>query len=267
MTIARQSLIFLALLNCGFVLRAAETVASPTIHMVGDSTMANRTRLDEPERGWGQLFPEFVIAPATVKNHALNGRSSKSFIDEGHWVKVSDSLKPGDWVIIQFGHNDQKSARPELYTDPKEGYRDNLRRFITETRARSAHPIIATSVVRRHWDKKGEFFDTLGGYPQAAREVAKEEEVALLDLHKLTFELESDAGVEGSKRFHFKGDDSHYSEAGARAVAALAADEVRRLKLPLTRWIRKKIAKSSRSSAASSKEQETVKPKSYSNAK
>ncbi|MEQ8847663.1 rhamnogalacturonan acetylesterase [Botrimarina sp.] len=219
------------------VLRAAEPAAAPTIHLIGDSTMSDKPDRDGPERGWGQLLPEFVVAPAEVANHARNGRSSRSFIDEGRWSTVRDALRPGDWLIIQFGHNDQK-AGTERYADPSGAYRDNLRRFVRGARAASARPVIATPVVRRRWSDSGGFEDTLGDYPAAARAVAAEERVPLLDLHKLTRQMESEAGVEGSKRFHFPGDDTHYSEEGARQVAALAAAEVQRLRLPLARWLR-----------------------------
>ncbi len=211
---------------------------APTIHMIGDSTMADKPRLDLPERGWGQLFPEFVMPPAKVDNHALNGRSSKSFINEKRWETVLASLKPGDWLIIQFGHNDQKADKPGTYAAADGEYRDNLRRFVRETREKSAFPIIATPVVRRKWDADGKFIDTLGKYPAAARAVSEEEKVPLLELHDLTLKMESGAGVEGSMRLHFKGDDTHFSETGAREVSALAAAEIHRLRLPLARWIR-----------------------------
>lgn len=197
-----------------------------------------QTQAGFPERGWGQLFPEFVIPPAKVDNHAQNGRSSKSFIREKRWEKVLASLKPGDWVIIQFGHNDQKADKSGTYAAADGEYRDNLRRFVRETREKSAFPIIATSVVRRRWDADWKFTDTLGEYPAAARAVAEEEKVPLLELHDLTLHMETDAGVEGSKKFHFKGDDTHFSETGARGVSALAAAEIHRLKLPLARWVR-----------------------------
>lgn len=218
--------------------RAEDGNAAPTIHMIGDSTMANQARLDLPERGWGQLFSQFVIAPAKLDNRALNGCSSKSFIAEHQWDKLLASLKPGDWVIMQFGHNDQKADQPGVFADAKEAYRDNLRRFVRETRAKSAFPVIATPVVRRRWDAQGGFVDTLGDYPAAARAVAEEEKVPLLELHDLTLKMESQAGPEGSKRFHFTGDDTHFSETGAREVSELAAAEIHRLKLPLARWIR-----------------------------
>ncbi len=228
-------LITLSLCHC---LVAAEE--APTIHMIGDSTMADKPRMDYPERGWGQLFREFVIAPATVNNQARNGRSTKSFIIEHLWDKTLASIKPGDWVIIQFGHNDQKVENAQVYTDPHGAYCDNLRRFVRETRAKSAHPVIATSVVRRKWDENGVFQDTLGDYPAAARALADEENVPLLELHDLTFKMESEAGADGSKGFHFSKDDTHFSETGARAVAALAVSEIRRLKLPLAQWVHDK---------------------------
>lgn len=211
---------------------------APTIHLIGDSTMSDKPRLDLPERGWGQLFPEFVIPPAKVDNHAANGRSSKTFIREKRWEKTLAVLKPGDWLIIQFGHNDQKADKPGTYAAADGEYRDHLRRFVRESREKAAFPIIATPVVRRRWDADGKFMDTLGAYPAAARAVAEEEKVPLLELHDLTMKMEFAAGVEGSLRFHFTGDDTHFSETGARRVAALAAAEIHRLELPLARWIR-----------------------------
>lgn len=209
---------------------------APTLYLIGDSTMANKANPDFPERGWGQLFARFIIPPAKLDNHALNGRSTKSFIREKHWSKVLHSLQPGDWVIIQFGHNDQKADKPKQYAAANGDYRDNLRRFITETRAKHAHPLIATPVVRRRW-QDGSLVDTLGDYPAAARAVATEEQVPWLELHDLTIAMESGAGVEGSAKFHFTGDDTHYSETGALEVSKLAAAEIHRLKLPLMKWI------------------------------
>lgn len=211
---------------------------APSIYLIGDSTMADKPRADLPERGWGQLFPEVVLAPAKVENRALNGRSTRSFIAERRWQQVVESLKPGDWVIIQFGHNDQKADNPKVHAAADTDYRANLRKFVTEARSKSAHPVIATPVVRRRWSRDGVFTDTLGDYPAAARAVAADERVPLLELHDLTMTMEAEAGEEGSKRYHFAGDDSHFSEFGARAVSALAASEIHRLNLPLAHWIR-----------------------------
>src|SRR3954467_3139133 len=128
--------------------------AAPRVFMIGDSTMANKP-LDLPERGWGMALGKFFVDPAMVQNHAMNGRSTKSFIDEGRWEKVMGELHAGDFVIIQFAHNDEKKEDPKRYADPATTFRDNLRKFIREARARNATPILATPVCRRKFDASG----------------------------------------------------------------------------------------------------------------
>ena len=222
----------------------------PTIHLVGDSTMSDKPKLELPERGWGQLFREQVARTARVENHAVNGRSTKSFIDEGRWQKVVDSLKPGDWVIIQFGHNDQKSADTKRFTKPNDEYRENLARFVREVRAGDAYPILATPVVRRKWTADGKLVDTHGEYPDVVRALAAQEKVPLIDLEKLTATLELKYGPTDSRKLHLwfepgehhllpngLSDDTHYSELGARQVAELAKSELIRLELPLTQHL------------------------------
>jgi DNA sulfur modification protein DndE len=228
----------------------AATEPAPRLYLIGDSTMADKP-LDLPERGWGQALPQFFIDPAMVHNHAVNGRSSKSFIDEGRWQKVLDELTPGDFVIIQFGHNDEKSEDPKRYTDPATSYPDNLRRFVREARAKQAFPILATSVSRRKFDAQGRLVDTHGAYPAATRQVARELDVPLLDLQPATAKMIEQAGVEGSKKFFMwippgqyeklpKGsqDDTHFVELGATRVAALAVEQIRAARLPLARWLK-----------------------------
>ncbi len=225
--------------------------AAPTLFLVGDSTMADKRDLLHPERGWGQLLPEIVLPPARVDNHAQNGRSTKSFIDEGRWDTVLSRLQPDDWVIIQFGHNDQKADKPAVHAPARGAYRDHLLRFIADTRARGAHPVLATSVARRKWNDAGTaLLPTHGEYPAVVREIATETGVPLLDLEPLTTALTESYGVEGSKRLHLwftpgehpaitqeLQDNTHYSALGARRVAALAADEIKRLGLPFAAWL------------------------------
>jgi lysophospholipase L1-like esterase len=231
---------------------AAEPAAAPKLRLIGDSTMADKpTDPPNPEHGWGQMLPAFFRDPAMVVNHAVNGRSTKSFIDEGRWQQVLDVLHPGDYVLIQFGHNDEKSADPLRYTDPHGAYQDNLRRFIRETRARGATPLLATPVVRRKWDANGKLVDTHGEYPDAMRSVAREENVPLLELQRLTAEVVEKEGMDGSKKIYLwippgvyrrlpdgREDDTHFSAEGATAVATLAVQEMRRLDLPLVRWLK-----------------------------
>lgn len=230
----------------------AGSVVPPKLYLVGDSTMADKpVDPPNPEHGWGQMLPRFFRDPAVIQNHAMNGRSSKSFIDEGRWQKVSEALRPGDFVIIQFGHNDQKSEDPKRYAAADGAYRENLLHFIREARARGATPFLATSVARRRWDEKGRLVDTLGAYPEAMRAVATQEKVPLLELNRLTAELEQAHGPEGSKKLHLwvaagvyarkpEGyrDDTHFSAYGATAVATLAVREMIRLGLPPADWLK-----------------------------
>ncbi len=109
----------------------------PTLFLAGDSTMADKPNLAHPERGWGQLFRELVLPPLRFENRAVNGRSTKSFRDEGRWDAIVEALLPGDWVVIQFGHNDEKAADPARFTEPEGEFRANLERFVRETRARA----------------------------------------------------------------------------------------------------------------------------------
>jgi lysophospholipase L1-like esterase len=239
---------------CPFVfLLAASVLAasadSPQVHLAGDSTLANKRREPpNPEYGWGEALPRFFRDPGCVINYALNGRSTKSFIDEGHWERLRGALRPGDWVIVQFGHNDQKSADPKRHAPARTDFAANLRRFVADVRAAGAHPILATPVARRKWNAAGDaLVDTHDDYPAAVREVSVAEGVPLLELHDLTRQLEEAHGVEGSKRLHLwipageyalkpEGwkDDTHFSRYGADRVAALAVQEMLRLQLPLT---------------------------------
>jgi lysophospholipase L1-like esterase len=214
------------------------------IFIIGDSTMADKDPKAEPERGWGQALQSVFNDSAKVSNHAVNGRSSKSFIDEGRWQAVLDSMQAGDYVIIQFGHNDEKtdSAR---HTDPFTTYKSNLERFIKDARAKNAFPILCTPIVRRKFDDKGILTDTHGDYPDAVRQAAKEMKVPLLDLQLKTKKLVSELGTEKSKALFLYAaagaypnrpggvqDDTHLNPEGAMAVARMAAEEMKSLKLP-----------------------------------
>ncbi len=248
---ARLSLF--AVLATAFAVRADDVAArAPRIHIAGDSTAADKeTSPPNPERGWGQALPQYLLEPGMVINHAQNGRSTKSFIAEGRWQRLVDALQPGDWVIIQFGHNDEKSQDPARYTAPRGEYTDNLRRFLADVRARDGHPILCTSVARRKWDEHGALVETHGDYPDAVRALAQAEGVPLFDMLALTRALEEGHGVEGSKRLHLwiaagtyerkpEGwqDDTHYSAYGANRAAALVIQEILRQELPLQAWVR-----------------------------
>jgi len=220
------------------------------VWMIGDSTMANKNPDKAPETGWGMVMNEFVTGEATVHNHAVNGSSSKSFLDEGRWTAVYDSIQPGDYVIIQFGHNDEKPSE-KLHTDPSTSYRQLLKKYITETRAKGANPIICSSIVRRHFDGKGKLKDTQGAYINAAREIALETKTPYIDMEAKTRKLVAKLGPEKSKSIYLyckQGefpnrkngvqDSTHLNAFGARQVAGLFVKEVKKQKLKLSTYLR-----------------------------
>lgn len=231
--------------------RAEEPTPGPTLFLVGDSTMADKTDLAHPERGWGQLFRQLVRPELRIENRALNGRSTKSFRDEGHWDDLLRSITAGDWVLIQFGHNDEKASDPRRFTEPEREFRANLERFVRETRARGGHPILATPIVRRRFDEAGLFTDSHGDYPRSVRAVAAAEGVPLLEMEGTTRELVQSYGGDSSRSLylHFEPgrhrelpaglhDDTHLSELGARQVAELVAGEMARAGLPLVLYLK-----------------------------
>lgn len=242
-----------AVLVC-LVGRLQASEPSTRLHMIGDSTMADKPVWPaQPERGWGQLLPIYFKDPAAVVNYAMNGRSTKSFIDEGRWETVRKALRPGDWLIVEFGHNDEKKEKPAVYAAADTTFRENLRRFIREARDARANPILATPIARRKFDAAGKPVDTHGDYPAAVRAVAVEEKVPLLELTTLSAEMLAGYGPERSKQLYLwiqsgeyaslpKGreDDTHLSAVGASRIAELAIGEFQRLGLPLADWVKSK---------------------------
>lgn len=228
-----------------------------TIFMVGDSTMANKDISgDKQERGWGMMLMNYFDDNIIVDNHAVNGRSSKSFIDEGRWKKVLDKIMPGDYVIIQFGHNDEKKDSLR-HTEPGTTFDDTLRKYVRETREKGGIPVLMNSVVRRNFSdsktavedddlrdnssknlKDGNvLIDTHGEYLISPYRVAKQMNVIFIDANKITHDLEQGLGVDGSKKLHMifapgetpslpngRQDNTHYNIYGANVVASLLTD-------------------------------------------
>ncbi len=223
-----------------------------TVFVIGDSTAANKDlSKGSPERGWGMMLQNcFDSTFVRVDNHAVNGRSSKSFINEKRWDKVLSLLKPGDYVIIQFGHNDEK-PKADRHTDPGSTFDYNLAKFVRETREKGGIPVLMNSVVRRNWqpateadkaagkrtDKGLVLTDTHGLYIVAPRDVAQRMNVHFVDANRITHQMEDSLGVDGSKKLHMnfapgehplfpdgKEDNTHYTAYGAQMVADRLAD-------------------------------------------
>ena len=237
-------LLLLITLNC--------FAQKPTIYGIGDSTMANKTKPEEnPERGWGQMLPLFFNDNITIDNRAVNGRSTRSFIAEKRWDDILKTLKKGDYVFIQFGHNDQKEKDSTRYTNPHTAYRHNLIRFVEETRAKGATPILFSSIVRRNFNEKGVLISTHGEYTMEVRLVAQEYNVPFIDMEYYTELLEQLYGPEKSKQLHLhfkageipyykedKADDTHLGVKGATEVAKIAVEELKKTKLDIVKYIK-----------------------------
>lgn len=223
-----------------------------TLFLIGDSTMSNKDNPDKnPEHGWGQVLPQYFTSEIEIQNHAMNGRSSKSFRTEGRWEKVEKQLKKGDFVVIQFGHNDQKLKDSTKFTNPYTQYRANLERYVRETRAKGAIPVLMTSIVRRNFNEHGVLLDTHSNYPLVVRLVADDLKVAFVDMQLLTEQMEISYGPEKSKLLHLhfkegendyypkgKTDDTHLSKLGAETVAQLALKSLKPLKIGLEKYFK-----------------------------
>jgi pectinesterase len=243
------------------LLTAATDQKKTTIFMIGDSTMANKDISGgKQERGWGMALQCYFDDNIVVDNHAVNGRSSLSFINEGRWDKVLGLMKPGDYVIIQFGHNDEK-PKADRHTDPGSTFDYNLAKFVRETREHGGIPVLMNCVVRRNFfvnvpdnddDEKlrtttfkdgvrmvegDTLIDTHGLYRVAPRDVARRMHAHFVDANRITHELEQGLGTEASKKLHMwflpgeepsvpdgRQDNTHYNVRGAHTVARLLAD-------------------------------------------
>ena len=227
-----------------------------TIYMIGDSTMANKDIKKGQERGWGMALQGFFTENVIVDNHALNGRSSRSFIIEGHWQKVYDAMKPGDYLVIQFGHNDEKGRiekNDKRHTEPGLTFDDNYRMFIRAAQEKGVTPIVMNAVVRRNFYRKPDLtvddeslrsakgnnkeqinsdtlIDTHGLYVVTPRNVAKLMRVPYVDANKITKDFENSLGVESSRKLHMISavengkDNTHYTVYGAHEIASRLVD-------------------------------------------
>ena len=212
-----------------------------TIHLCGDSTCAPKDMSKgSPERGWGMLFPHFCDDQVHIVNHARNGRSTKSFRTLGHWDRMMSQLKAGDYVFLQFGHNDAKQDDTVRYAAAYGAYTENLKTYIDEIRAKGATPVLLTPVSRR-WFKNGVLDENCHtDYVPAMKAVAKEKGVALLDIYADTRDWLKALGDEASKPYFMqlapgqcecypegRNDNTHTVEAGAYQVATFVVNQIK----------------------------------------
>lgn len=220
-----------------------------TVYLIGDSTMAPKASTAYPETGWGMPFTYFFDSTVVVENHAMNGRSTRTFISEGRWNTVFEKLKTGDYVFIQFGHNDESKEKTDRYTAPDD-YKKNLSRFITDSRAKGAIPVLLTPVARRKFNDQGNIMESHPDYSPLVHAVARQVNAPLIDLDKRSQALYQEFGKENSKLLFLqlkpgehpnypegKDDNTHFNELGARLIAQLVLEGIRNLKLDLANRI------------------------------
>lgn len=214
---------------------------SYTLFIAGDSTAALKGASEKPMTGWGEYLQGFFQPSIRVDNRAINGRSTRSFLAEGRLADIERDYRAGDYLFIQFGHNDGKAEDPGRYADPKLEYRQNLKQFIASARERGGTPVLLTSVSRRRFLEDGTLDPyAVGEYPSAMREVASETETPLLDIYAASQQLYQSLGAEASKRLFMHlpeqahpnypsgiTDDTHFSDEGARLIARLVAEAIR----------------------------------------
>ena len=224
---------------------------APTVFVASDSTAQTYTADFAPQAGWGQLLDRYLAEPVTVANHAIGGRSSRTFVEEGRLATILDQIEPGDYLLVQFGHNDATVSRPDRYTSPAD-FKEYLRHdYIGGALARGATPVVVTPVSRRVFNPEtGELGVSFPEYAQAAREVAAEEGVPLLDLGRASHAYLSGIGpLEATAVFlHVPPgvypnrpdgtiDETHFQEYGADRMARLVAVELAELDLPLSEFV------------------------------
>jgi lysophospholipase L1-like esterase len=214
------------------------------VYLLGDSTMSIKQVKAYPETGWGMPFAAFFDETVTVDNRAQNGRSTKTFLAENRWQPIATDLHEGDYVFIQFGHNDEVPTKAS-YT-PEADFVANLKRFVSETRARKAQPVLLTPVARRKFDAAGKIEETHAAYAELVRAVARDTSTPLIDLDRSSQALLQQFGAENSKllfnhlapgehpNYHDgREDNTHFNELGARRMAELVLADIRTLKLGL----------------------------------
>jgi lysophospholipase L1-like esterase len=228
-------LIGIAVISFAFVLPDKKKIK---IFIAGDSTASIKEIRAFPETGWGMPFVYFWDSSVTVVNKAKNGRSTKSFRNEKLWQQIIDESSEGDYVLIQFGHNDEVPTKANATTEPE--FRNNLTVFISEARGKKINPVLLTPVARRKFDSTGRIVGTHDVYSQIVREVAAKESVPLIDMDKKGQHLYQQMGVENSKLLFLqlkpgehpnhpegKEDNTHFSEMGARLIAQIVLKEIK----------------------------------------
>jgi lysophospholipase L1-like esterase len=217
---------------CVCALEIAKNDKAVTVYLAGDSTVTDQVQKNETFTSWGQMLTRFFKpGVVSIANHAESGEATTSFIGAKRLEKILDTLKKGDYLFIQFGHNDQNQKR-DIAT-----YKKALKQYIDEARKREAIPVLVTPMRRRLFDSAGKATNNLGDYPDAVRQIAKEEKVALIDLHSMCKDFYEALGPENSKSLFVEKDNTHNNVYGAYEVARMIAEAIKRSDLGLAKFV------------------------------
>lgn len=266
MTLSRRIWLYLALLALGAGAAAIiyvsdkpkegasvemeQTNKPVTVFLAGDSTVQSYTAAKAPLAGWGQMLGGYFKESATIRNYAISGRSSKSFVDEGNLSEILNEIGAGDYLLIQFAHNDEKKDDPKRYTEPDTSYKVHLNMYIDGAREKGAFPVLITPMERRNF-KGAKVQLSHGSYPEAMTRLGNEKNVPVLPLHKLSIALYERLGEEGTKPLFLwlnpgehpnypegSKDNTHFNERGANEMAKLIVRAIREAKLPLASYLK-----------------------------
>lgn len=236
------------LLPSGRLQAAGEKIV---VYIAGDSTACDYEAIRAPRTGWGQVLGQFFTDQLTVSNQAISGRSSMSYILEGSLDKILAQIKPNDYLLIQFGHNDEKKTDPARYTEPNTTFKSYLTQYIQGTRNKGAIPVLLTPIHRFGFDGNGKVVNSHGDYPKAIIELAKAEQVPLIDMAEKTKILMESLGLEKSVSLFLQlkpgespnypsgvKDNTHLRYEGAMEVARLVVEGIKENNLPLAKFIK-----------------------------
>lgn len=223
----------------------------PTVYLAGDSTVVDQDK--EPWAAWGQMLPRFFGPKVAIANHAESGETIRSFESERRWAKIFSTIKSGDYLLLQFAHNDQKPGKG--YVPAETDYTALVEKYVEKARQIGAHPVLVTSMNRRTFDEAGKITDTLAPYPQALRKIAQQQKLPLVNLNAMSKVMWETMGSEGTLKVFvhypantFPGqteelkDNTHFNSYGAYELARCVVESLRQQKVPLTLLLRPGIA-------------------------
>lgn len=216
---------------CLCALEISKVDDAVTVYLAGDSTVTDQPQ--EPWNSWGQMLPRFFKPEVAVANHAESGESLKSFLSARRLDKILSTLKAGDYLFIQFGHNDQKDKSPGAGAFTT--YKDNLKRFVAEARKRGGIPVLVTPMHRLRFDGEGKVANTLGDFPEAVRQTARDEVVPLIDLNALSQRFYEALGPQNCKKAFQDG--THHNNYGSYELARCVVEGIKANKLGLARFL------------------------------